>query len=181
MILKAFAPFLVAILFLWVVSRLIVSEADRDRQASEKEGGWLEFAPNRRSFVGIWLFVACMAYLALSVVIGGIGSAGGAVTVVLIVGFVLLLLAVFPSTILLNNDGLQQLFWLSKKRSIAWAEVKSVAVDEKKHRVTVFSRSGTKIVHTKMLPEQDRFLGELRKHCGDKVPGETPAQLVAGK
>src|ERR1035441_4942396 len=59
-------PLFFAVAVLLVLAKLIVSGADEDRQATETEGGQLEFTPNRRSFWGVYLFLACLAYVGVA-------------------------------------------------------------------------------------------------------------------
>ena len=54
----AFVPVFGSIVLVWALSRLSVSAADEGRPALEIENGQLEFAPNRRNYVGVISLVA---------------------------------------------------------------------------------------------------------------------------
>jgi len=55
-------PLFFAVGVLLVLAKLIVSGADEDRRAIETESEKLEFTPNRRSYWGVYLFLACLVY-----------------------------------------------------------------------------------------------------------------------
>jgi hypothetical protein len=165
-------PFVVVILLLLVLSRLIVREAGAGRLAEELSGGTLQFAPNPSAYWAVYLFIASLAYLVIEGVLGIIETGNGWIPAVLCTGFILLLLSSFPGSIVADNKGLTQSYWLSGRRNIAWDDVWAVSVEEKNGRVTVKSkRSGAKIVHTRQLPDRARLLAELQTHCPDRMPG----------
>jgi len=157
---------------LWVLSRLIVSEAPPDRKAREFDGGKIEFVANRRSFWGVYGFIACFSCVIMSTVISGVRGQLDLVPTVLCMGFILLVLSAFPGTLTVTPDGVEQFYWLSKTRSIPWKEIRSIDVDKKRRRITVSGRSMKKIVHTRQLPEQDLFLAELGKHRPELLPAD---------
>jgi hypothetical protein len=164
-------PFLSVILLLLVLSRLIVREAGASRQAEELSGGTLEFAPNQSAFWGVYLFIACLAFLVIESIVGLIETGNGLVPAVLCIGFILLLLSSFPGSIIADSNGLAQSYWLTGSRRIPWDDVWSVSVEEKRGRITIQSKHSTKIVHTRQLPDRTRLLSELQSHCPDRMPG----------
>jgi len=164
-------PFFAVILLLFVLSRLVVSAAGIDRQPEELSGGTLQFLPNPSAYWGVYLFLGCLAFLALSGVANAIRGGSGLIPAVLCTGFFLFLLSAYPGSIVINKDGLEQLYWLTGRKRIPWSEVWSVAVDAKSNSVTVVGKRSVKIVHTRQLPGHDRFLAELQAHCPDRMPG----------
>lgn len=164
-------PFVAVILLLFILSRLVVSEAGSNRQPEELSGGALQFLPNPSAYWGVYLFLGCLAFLALSGTVNAIRGGSGLIPAILCAGFFVFLLSAYPGSIVANKDGLEQLYWLTGRKSIPWNEVWSVAVDLKSGRVTVTGKRSVKIVHTRQLPGRDRFLAELETHCPDRMPG----------
>jgi hypothetical protein len=173
-------PFLIAFAVLVVLSRLIAGSADAERKALETESGRLDFVPNRRSYWGVYIFLACMAYAFLASLVHGLKTGLGLGQVGFIVGFALLLLAAFPGSISIDDDGLGQYFWLRGEKRIAWKDVKAITVDEKKREIKVIGKAGVKVLHARQLPDRERFLEELKKHCAGKVPGEQALKATSG-
>ena len=171
----AFLPLFGAIVLIWILSRIIVKPADANRKAQDAGNGQLQFLPNKSSYVAVVLFVAYLAYMSGSLIFTSLSTTMGRIGVVLWLAVALILLASFPATILLTGDGLQQVYWLRKKRNIAWADVKEIAINEKRRRVTIKGKTGAKIVHTLQLPDRARLMAELAKHCGDKLPADARA------
>lgn len=164
-------PFVAVIVLLFVLSRLVVSEAGSDRQAEELSGGTLQFLPNPSAYWGVYLFLGCLGFLALTGFTNAIRGGSGVFPALLCTGFFLFLLSAFPGSIVANKDGLEQSYWLTGRKRIPWDEVWSVAVDAKRGSVTVVGKRSVKIVHTRQLPGHDRFLAELETHCPDRMPG----------
>lgn len=174
-VLMAFVPLIVAIAFLWISARMIVAAADGNLEA-RVSGDSTFYEPNRRNFWGIYLFSAGMAYGAIAALLSGLNSPSSVITFVFCLGFSFLLFAVFPGTIVSSPTGLEQRYWLAKTRRIAWSDIKSVDINEKKNLLTVYSVAGAKIQHTKILPERQRLIAELREHCASKLPASMTPQ-----
>lgn len=176
---RFFAPILGSIALVWILSRMVVSSADEHRQAREIGDGGLEFAPNKRNHVAAVLFVALLAYLSISLAVISLNSpivlVGAAFWLVL----ALLVLAAFPASIRVGDEGLQQVYWLWKNKRIAWKNVSKITIDEKRNRLTITGQSRARIVFTRQLPDRSRLLAELEKHCGDKLPAEARPKSAA--
>ncbi|HSZ16549.1 MAG TPA: hypothetical protein VK764_05575 [Terracidiphilus sp.] len=172
-----FLPFMGAFVVLLVLSRLIVSAADEERKALETENGRLEFNPNRRGYWGVYLFIACLGYVVLASFLNGIKS--GIAPAFFCAGFIALLLLAFPGSVIVDKNGLGQIYWLRGEKRIAWSDVSKVSLDEKKREVTIVGKFGTKIVHTRQLPDRERLLQELKSHCSEKLPAELKQQLAS--
>jgi hypothetical protein len=174
------APILGAMLLFWLLSRLILSEASEDRRGNETEGGRVEFTPNRRSFWGVYLFIACLAYLILSAVLDAFKSPTDIGIVVFCAVIILLLLAAFPGSIVVTSDGLEQLNWLRMNKRILWREVKTVSVSKKNSELVITGPNGTKICHRRQLPDRVRLIAELQRHCANKLPIGLAQEILSG-
>src|ERR1700761_9725820 len=98
MSLVAFLPLLGFIALLIVLARLIAAAAPKDAHAAETDGQ-IEFAPPRRSFWAMYLFLACLGYVTVAGLILGFKSSSSFVVPVLCLGFIALLLMAFPGSI----------------------------------------------------------------------------------
>ncbi len=175
----AFVPVFGSIVLVWALSRLSVSAADEGRPALEIENGQLEFAPNRRNYVGVISLVALLVYMSVTLAFANFSSKAGLLGAALWLGIALFILAVFPGSIRVNGEGMQQVYWLWKSKRIAWNNVSKIVIDEKRKKVTVIGRDGSKIVHIQQLPDRVRLLEEFAKSCGDKLPKEAAPNPVA--
>jgi Bacterial PH domain len=171
-------PIFGSIVFVWVLSRIIVSAADEGRQAREIGNGQLEFAPNTRNYVAAILFVAYLAYMGASVGFSNFSNVAGEIGLAFWLTIALILIVAFPASIVVSDEGLRQVYWLRKK-SIAWTDVSKVEIDEKRNRVTIAGQRGAKIVFMRQLPDRVRLMAELEKHCADKLPAEAKQRMVA--
>jgi hypothetical protein len=165
-----FIPLFLAIALLLVLAKLIVGGADEDRQAIETENGQIEFTPNRRSYWGVYLFVACLLYGVVANVVIGIRSSADLATPAFCIAFVILLLSAFPGTILVDKNGIEQVYWLRGRKRIAWNEISSLTTNEKRGEVKIKGSNGTKIVFSRQLPDRARLQLELENHSGEKAP-----------
>jgi hypothetical protein len=165
-----FLPIFGSIVLVWVLSLLIVSEADSARQAVETADGRIEFAPDRRNYIAVYLLVAFLAYLGIIQLIRAFRDPMALIGVVLWPGLALILLAAFPGKILAGKDGLEQVYWLWKNKRIEWQDVAGVTVEEAKRIVTIRSKSGTTIAHRRQLADRARLMAEIEKYCPEKLP-----------
>jgi hypothetical protein len=176
-VISVMVPMVGMIVLVWVLARIIVSPARASRTARPVDGQ-LEFAPNRKNFVATPMFVAFLVYLGVTMyeskMPSGISMFG--------TGFWLVLAAViltaFPATILANDEGLKQVYWFWKPRRIAWKDISAVTFDEKKQKLTIKGQGGTKIVHTRQLPDRARLIAEIEKHSDGKVPVEVSSTVA---
>src|SRR5579863_5651360 len=129
-------PFTGAISILVALAILIAGKADRDRGAVQTAQG-SEFTPNRRSYWGVYGFIALFGLGAIVSLVTNRGANGSVAAASIAVGFVLLLLMAFPATIVVNEHGLEQLFWLRGRKRIAWGDVSAVDANEKKGTVKI--------------------------------------------
>src|SRR5271166_4253128 len=153
-------PILGSILACWIAALMVVSEADKDRPARETASGRIEFLPNRRSYWGVYVMIAVLSYPVVAGVISQITSGTGAWLISLCMGFVLLLLISFPGSIDVTGEGLEQNYWVGRRKRIAWKDVAGFDIDQKGKKVTIRAKNGPKIVHTRQLPDRERFISE---------------------
>jgi hypothetical protein len=168
-----------ALTVLLLLAKLIVSGADEDRQATETEGGKLAFTPNRRSFWGVYLFLGFLTYVAVADVVSGIRSTADLASPAFCTAFAILLLSAFPGTILIDKDGIEQVYWLRGRKRIAWNEISKVTTDEKRGEVKIKGRNGIKILFARQLPDRDRLLVEVEKHSEESAPAKVAPRAYA--
>jgi hypothetical protein len=177
---KAIAPFFCVLIVFWIAARVAVADAAKDRTATERENGRIEFFPNRQCFWGIYVILAFISYPILVFIATGFKSPVGLWLVSLCSGCILLLLMSFPGSIYINGDGLEQSYWVGRKKRIQWKHVAWISIDEKKKRVTIKGSNGDKVVHTRQLPDKARLVAELRIHCPTKMPAEAELKTLIG-
>jgi hypothetical protein len=174
-----FVPLIVAVAVFLVLAKMILSRPAGDRKATETESGVLEFTPNRRSFWGVYLFLGCLAYLAVANLLSGIRSSEDLTVPALCGGFAALLLAAFPGSIRADKDGIEQLYWLRGRKRIAWNEISQIVPDEKRGEVKIVGRNGTRILFARQLPDQARLLGEIEKRRTAHAPERVASEMYA--
>jgi len=167
-----------ASLLLAYLAKLIAGKADKDRTAQETAGR-IEFAPNRRSYWGVYAFIACFGLATIAGLVNVFASHGSLAGPAITAGFVLLLLMAFPATIVVDENGMEQVFWLRGRKRIAWKEVSRVALNEKSGEVKIAGKGGVKIVHTRQLPDQTRFMDEVEKHRTERAEATVAAPAFA--
>jgi hypothetical protein len=177
---KAIAPFFCVLAVFWVAARLAVSDAAKGRTVRERGDGAIEFHVNRQNFWGVYVILSLTSYPVLVFVLSGFQAAFGLWLVSLCSGCVLLLLMSFPGTIVVNDKGLKQSYFVGRPRQIQWKQVAWIITDKKKKTVTIKGLHGTKVVHTRQLPDKARFLAELQTHCPAKMPAEAELKTLIG-
>jgi hypothetical protein len=161
----------------WAVPAILLlamrRETSRHRPAKDAGDGKIVFELDQVTY---WAWLALFVYLLYTIVdqFGGGPFRMVSVWIALVLGLLAVgLMMPFPETITAGEDGLLQevRFWL-KKRKIAWGEVREIRTLKTRKLLIVEGSDGTKIVHTRQLPDRDRLLEELYRHCGEKVPVE---------
>ncbi len=179
---------LIRIFLAWAVPAVLLyllwSDGDQHRLARDLPDGRVEFALDNRTY---WSWLALLVYLLYAIFLQVAASHGRGLDLaiaVVLAGFMLMLVYAFPQSITAGSKGLEQAiwFWLRTKR-VAWNEVGAVDLDRKGRSLTITGKKGTKIVHTRKLPDRDRLIEELQKYCPGKVPKEllpmtVPAPMV---
>jgi hypothetical protein len=167
--LLAFALTVVVLLAVW-------GRADKNRKAGELQDGRVEFTPNGRSFFAWPILVVYLIYGAIKQATHIQGSPLEMIFAALIAIFAVMIAVSLPATIVVASDGLQQVCWLWKNKRIRWEDIVEINTGEKSRTVTITGSDGTKIVHSSVLPDRPRLLGELRQYCGDNLPSDFPRE-----
>jgi hypothetical protein len=167
----------------WIVTAAVLisftGSADRQRKALVLRGGRIEFSPNRRAF---WAWPVLVAYLVYATISQLKGSHGRPLDMIFASGLgilAMMFIFTFPETIIVTDNGLEQTSWLWKNKQIRWADIVEVNTGEKRRTVIITGADGTKIVHSRQLPDRSRLLMELRGHCGEKLPPDFPREPSA--
>jgi len=107
------------------------------------------------------------------------GNLLSVVTAVCFASIAIALLTSFPGTILIDSRGLQQKFWARRNKRIRWADIVEINTGERSRTVAITGTDGTKIVHSRQLPDRQRLLWELKQHCGEQLPADFPREPVS--
>jgi hypothetical protein len=118
-------------------------------------------------------------YVVAADVVSGIKSSSDLASPAFCIAFLILLLSAFPGTILIDKEGIEQVYWLRGRKRIAWNEISKVTTDEKRGEVKIKGRNGTKIHFARQLPDRTRLLAELVKHDGEKMAVQVPSRAFA--
>lgn len=168
----------------WIVAVAVLlsfsGSADKHRKARVLKGGGTEFAPNRRSY---WAWPLVIVYLIYTTVGRLIHIHAGWLNLDIALtfgGLAVLFAFPFPGVILLRADGLEQVSWLWKNKRIRWADIVEINTGEKSHTVTITAADGTKIIHSRQLPDRARLLMELKHYCGANLPADFPREPSPG-
>lgn len=81
-----------------------------------------------------------------------------------------------PGTIVVSGEGIEQQYWLRKNKRIRWGNIVEIDSDPKDRRVTIQAADGTKIDHSFFHSGRQRFLQELKQHCGSELPEDFPRE-----
>jgi hypothetical protein len=149
------------------------------RKAVLLRGGRVEFSPNRRAF---WAWPPLVVYLVYAAISQLKGSHGRPLDLIIAAGLgilAMMFIFTFPETIIVTDNGLEQISWLWKKKQIRWADIVEINTGEKRRTVTISGADGTKIVHSRQLPDRSRLLMELRDRCGENLPSDFPREPSA--
>ena len=167
----------------WIVTAAVLisfaGSADRRRKALVLRGGRIEFSPNRRAF---WAWPLLVVYLVYATISQLRGSHGRPVDLIIAAGLgilAIMFIFTFPETIIVTDNGLEQTSWLWKKKQIRWADIVEINTGEKRRTVTITGADGTKIVHSRRLPDRSCLLMELKNRCGEKLPPDFPREPSA--
>ena len=159
----------VALFFLW-------GDADKQRKAMLLPDGRIEFTLNRRAYFAWALVVAYLIYATIRRLMH-INAGWFSLYIAVILGGLAVMIAFpFPAAILVTADGVEQISWLWKNKRIRWDDIVEINTGEKSHTVTITGGDGTKIIHSRQLPDRQRLLAELKHHCGENLPSDFPRE-----
>ncbi len=161
-------------LLFWIALAIVLVNAFHNRRHAKARPDRVEFAP-RSMELWAWMYVVVrVCFISAAYLRHGLSEpltfATGALLVFSSVGSTFLL----PGTILVNDSGLVQVFWLWRNKKIRWSEIMEINAEKRGGAVTVFSSDQSEIVHSGRLPDRPRFLLELKTHCGEHLPSNFP-------
>lgn len=163
-----------------LVTLCFLADAPKNRKANVSATGRVEFAPGRRATVA-WLILAAFSVTVIPAQFRRMGGDPFSIVIpVAIASVAISLLTSFPGSILIDSEGMQQRFWAWKNKRIRWTNVVEINTGEKSRTVTISGADGTKIVHSRQLPDRPRLLWELKRHCGEQLPADFPREPVSG-
>jgi hypothetical protein len=172
----AFYPVFIGIILAWIFT----GGAGGQRAARVVSDGRMEFAPGKLAF---WAWPPGEVYLlwiAVKACIDGQDDPLQFLTAACFGGFAVYLLFAFPKTIIATGDGLQQVYWLRRRKRIPWKDIAEINTGGKSRTVTIRGADGTKIVHSSLLADRPRLLLELKQHCGEELPEDFPVESAGG-
>lgn len=155
---------------------LFWSSADKLRKAKVRRDGQIEFSPNRRAF---WTWPLLAMYMGWAIFCQLKDSHGRPLDLMVAASLGILAVMIlfpFPETIIVTTDGLKQISWLWKNRQIRWVEIVEINTGEKSRTVAIKGADGTKIVHSRQLPDRPGLLLTLKDHCGENLPPDFPRE-----
>ena len=166
---------------LLVLIAFLILERNGNRRPARVQGdGRIEFTPNRL-FLWAWiLFALRMAFIGIDFAKHGMDDPWGlAISAGIELG-VLGILFSLPGTVVVVDEGLEQVYWFWRNKHIRWKEIVEIAAGEKSFTVTITGTEGTKIIHSRLMADRPRLLLELKQHCGENLPAEFPAEPTTG-
>lgn len=149
-------------------------DADKHRKAKPLSAGGIELAPNRRAYYAWCLIIAYLTYVTIHRFVHASGKPFNLLIAACFAALTVMIATVFPSTIVVATGGLEQVFWLRKNKRLLWSDIVEINTGEKSRLVTITGADGTKIVHSRQLPDRTRLLKEIKTRCEDNLPAEFP-------
>lgn len=144
----------------------------------ERPEGLIEFPP---SPMGYFCFVMMAASLPLSLEGAFLHSRLTVFDCIMASYVVLIAIAIclsVPGTISVDPEEITQRFWLRKNRHIRWKDIVEVKTTIR-GPIEIPSNKRTKVNHSSFLVGRERFLFEIKKHCGDELPADFPREPLA--
>jgi len=170
-------PWIARLLFWCALAWMLIDIVLKRRRARIISEGRIEFTPSRLT---IWAWPFMIGFMASPAARDLMHSRGNSWDLLILacLGLAALgLLFLFPGTIVVNSDGLEQFYWLRRNKRIQWKDIEEID-SETSSRVNILGADGTKIVHTLFLGDRPRFLLELKQHCGEELPPDFPQEPV---
>jgi hypothetical protein len=94
-------------------------------------------------------------------------------------GFLLIALLVeAPATVVIGEDGLEQVFWFGRNRRVQWNKIAEIDSGPKDRTITITAEDGTSITHNVFFSGRSRLLLELKQRCGENLPPDFPREPV---
>jgi len=140
------------------------------------DGARVEFPTCRVAFWSWLLVIAFLVQAFVRRLIRGHWGPWDLLADAVFAGGALSFLSMLPATIVVTEEGLEQVFWLRRNRRIRWENIEEVDTGNKGRTVSIKAIDGTKIHHTGQQVDRPRLLLELKEHCGDDLPPDFPRE-----
>jgi hypothetical protein len=115
-----------------------------------------------------------MAFSAVNLLKQGLDKPWDFAAGVLISSALFMVLFYIPETIVVTDEVVEQVYWLRGNKRIRWNEIVEINSGKTDKLVTITGADGTKIIHSLRLADRERFLQELKQHCGENLPPDFP-------
>jgi hypothetical protein len=175
--------------FAWIIFGIVgIGRVGNRRPARVLDEGRIIFAPHWLTIWAWLLFIGCMAW---SVPILSKQSQNSPLmqrwnipwNFVFLVCLGLSAVGIFydlPASIVVSEDGLEQLYWFRRRKHIHWKDIVEIESGQKDRMVTITGADGPKIIHTGFLADRPRLLLEIKQHCGENLPPDFPREPIDG-
>jgi hypothetical protein len=162
------------------IAWIVFGPGGKRRSARILDDGRVEFAPHWL-IICVWLFlIGSAAWPSTSELMHNRGHAWNFIILVSLGLAALGMLFEFPGSVAVTGDGLEQVYWFWRNKRIRWNDIVEIESGPKDRTVTITSANGTRIVHSRFLADRQRFLLELKEHCGDQLPQDFPREPIDG-
>jgi hypothetical protein len=168
------------LLFWGALAWIVFGMKGNRRPARDLSDDRIEFAPH---WLTIWVWLFIIAFMAVPGMEHVLQRQGNPWEIVFLtcLGFGALSIIIdFPGTIVVTRDGLEQFYWLRKRKRIFWKEIVEIETCVQNDAVKITSLNRTKIVHYYLLADRSRLLLELKRHCGEELPPDFPREPIDG-
>jgi hypothetical protein len=167
------------ILLIW----MLFGRAGKRGSARVLSDGRVAFAPDRIG-LGAWpLTIVYLVWLAARDLILSHGKPWDFLAPIVLASCALSFLFLFPGTVVVNAEGLEQIYWFRRRKHIRWEEIDEIETDKQStlfRMITITGVDGTRIVHSWLLADRPRLLLEIKQHCGEDLPPDFPREPIAG-
>jgi hypothetical protein len=136
--------------------------------------GKVAFPPSRASIGSELVLIGFLLQGAVRHLLRSHGAASDWVVQGALLVCSLAMLTTLPGTIVVTDNGLEQLYWFRRRVKLSWDAIIEVKLNPR--TVTIQGEDSIRIVHTGQQVDRARLLVELKHHCGDDLPPEFPGE-----
>ena len=145
-----------------------------NRGSAHFSDGKVSFPPSRASLGSELVLIGFLLQSAVRHLLRSHGSAMDWVAQGALLVCSLAMLTTLPGTIVVTDEGLEQLYWFRRRVRLPWDQIVEVKLNP--HTIAIQGEDGTRVVHTGQQVDRARLLVELKHHCGDDLPPEFPGE-----